>query len=407
MNHFKKLIALYTESFSGLSKEIWLLSFVMLINRAGAMVMPFMSLYLTSSLGFSLTDTGYILACYGTGSVLGAFAGGNLTDKYGFYHVQLYSLLVSAIALFVLIFLKTFISIAICVFLFSLISDMLRPANSVAIAAYSLPENRTRSFSLMRLAINLGFSLGPALGGLIAGYIGFKWIFLVDGVTCLWAAWLLVRYLPFKSQIKKAEPDKTIAVVKGLSAYNDPKYIGFIILVSLFAMVFFQLFTSIPVFLESKWGMTEIQIGMLMALNGLLIVVLEMPIVRYLENYKRIMILISLGCVLMAVSYIFLQTSFQGALLAILFVVFITFAEIMTMPFMINYAVSRPTPDRQGQYMALYSIAYGLAHIIAPLGGMYIADELGFSFLYTVMIGLSLLIAYGFYLMRKRQIQIA
>lgn len=401
MNKIRWVINLYKSSFADLSKEIWLLSFVMLINRAGAMVLTFMSLYLTTALGFSLTDTGYVLAFYGAGSILGAYLGGLLTDRYGFYQIQLYSLLFSAVMLFVLIFLKTFWAISVCVFLFSLISDMLRPANSVAIAAYSKPENRTRSFSLMRLSINLGFSIGPALGGFVAGYLGFRWIFLIDGVTCIAAAFLLLRYLPQK---KKTSDDleKNATEPKGLSAYRDKQYLGFILLVSVFAMIFFQLFTSVPVFLESEWKMTEIQIGMLLALNGLLIVIFEMPVVRSLENYKRFMILIATGCITMALGFIFLGLTLSGVWMAIGYIVFITIAEILAMPFMINYAVSRPTPDRQGQYMALYSIAYGAAHIIAPVGGMYLAERMGFSSLYIMMTGASLLLAIGFYSLRRR-----
>lgn len=404
MNALKWVLGLYRESFSGLSREIWLLSLVMLINRAGAMVLTFMSLYLTTSLGFSLTDAGYVLAFYGAGSISGAYIGGYLTDRFGFYYIQLYSLLLGAVMLFILIFLTSFWTISICVFLFSLISDTLRPANSVAVAAYSKAENRTRSFSLMRLAINLGFSIGPAMGGLVAGYIGFKWIFLIDGITCIMAAMLLLKYLPYRS-VAEQQKSKSVEQHKSRSAYRDYPYLGFIILVAVYAMLFFQLFTSIPVFWEREWHFSEVKIGILLALNGFLVVILEMPIVKALENYKRFMVLIASGCISLAVSYIFLGANLGGLFAAVSYIVFATLSEILAMPFMINYAVSRPKPDRQGQYMALYSIAYGIAHIFAPLGGMYIADRLGFSNLYWTMTIASLFLAGGFYLLRKRNVQ--
>ena len=404
MNFLRWVLGLYKDSFKGLSREIWLLSLVMLINRAGAMVLTFMSLYLTTSLQFSLTDAGYVLAFYGAGSIAGAYSGGYLTDRFGFYYIQLYSLLLSAVILFVLIFLNTFWSISICVFLFSLIADTLRPANSVAIASYSNPENRTRSFSLMRLAINLGFSIGPAMGGLVAGYIGFRWIFLIDGVTCILAAVLLMKYLPYKADIHKRSENykKQLAHT---SAYTDLPYLSFILLVAIYAMIFFQLFTSIPVFWEREWHFSEIRIGILLALNGFLVVLMEMPLVRSLENYKRFMILIASGCIALAISYIFLGINISGLLPAIAYIVFATVSEILAMPFMINYAVSRPKPERQGQYMALYSMAYGIAHIVAPVGGMYIADHFGFQKLYIIMMVASMLLAIGFYMLRRRKIQ--
>ena len=103
-----RIISIYVDSFAGLNRSVWLLSFIMFINRAGAMVLPFMSLYLTKSLNFSLTEAGYVMAAYGVGSILGAYLGGQLTDRFGFYHVQLYSLIGGSILLFALIFLDGF-----------------------------------------------------------------------------------------------------------------------------------------------------------------------------------------------------------------------------------------------------------------------------------------------------------
>ena len=226
-----KIINIYKESFSGLNRNVWLLSSIMFINRAGAMVLPFMSLYLTENLSFSLSDAGYVMGAYGVGSILGAYTGGQLTDRFGFYHVQLYSLIGSSMMLFILIFLDGFWPILITVFLFSTIADSLRPANSVAIASYSETENRTRSFSLMRFAINLGFSIGPAAGGIIVGLLGYKWIFVLDGVTCLIAAFVLYKKLPFDPS--HTPQVKTEMVITGKSAYKDRNYLVFIFLTAI------------------------------------------------------------------------------------------------------------------------------------------------------------------------------
>ncbi|MBC7886022.1 MAG: MFS transporter [Saprospiraceae bacterium] len=398
-----RIIDIYKDSFSGLSRSVWLLSLIMLINRAGAMVLPFMSLYLTTDLGFSLTAAGWVMGAYGLGSISGAYLGGYLTDKFGYYHIQLYSLLFSSIILLLLVFLTDYMAILISVFCFSLITDTLRPANSVAIAAYSTPENRTRSFSLMRFAINLGFSIGPAMGGIVAGTLGFRWIFLIDAITCLMAAYILFRYLPFNKASVPEKKTKTTTV--GLSAYKDKDYLLFIFLVSLYAIAFFQLFTSVPVYWEREWVFSESKIGFLLALNGLIIVILEMPFIRSLEHIQRHMVMISFGCVLLIVSFIALIAGWMSTIPALIFIVLMSFSEMFAMPFMTNYAVSRPTEDRRGQYMALYAMAYGVAHIVAPMGSMLVADHFSFYTLYLILAGLSLIVAVSFYSLRMKMVR--
>jgi len=374
----------------------------MLINRAGAMVLPFMTLYLTTDLGFTLTAAGWVMGAYGLGSILGAYAGGYLTDKLGYYHIQLYSLIISAFILLFLVFLKDYYAILLSVFCFALVADTLRPANSVAIAAYATPENRTRSFSLMRFAINLGFSIGPAMGGIVAGTLGFRWIFLIDAVTCLLAALILYRYLPFD---RASVPEKkSISKPVGLSAYKNREYLLFIFLVSLYAIAFFQLFTSVPVYWEKEWAFSETKIGLLLALNGLIIVILEMPFIRSIEHIQRYMMMISLGSTLLIISFITLIAGWISVIPAILFIVLMSLSEMFAMPFMTNYAVSRPTEDRRGQYMALYAMAYGVAHIIAPMGSMYVAENYGFFVLYLGLAGLGLLVSLAFYGLRSRRV---
>ena len=160
----KSLFTKYINTFRGLSKEVWWLAFITLINRAGTMVIPFLSLYLTKSLNFSLSDVGWIMTAFGLGSVMGSWLGGKLTDKIGFYKVMVFSLFATGLLFILLQYLNTFITFWFGILIIMLIADMFRPAMFVALIAYSKPENKTRSVTLIRLAINLGFSAGPALG---------------------------------------------------------------------------------------------------------------------------------------------------------------------------------------------------------------------------------------------------
>ena len=187
----KRTINVYQNSFRGLSTEIWWLALITFINRAGTMVLPFMSLYLKEDLNMSLAQVGLIMSSFGVGSLAGSWLGGKLTDKIGYYKVMFWSLLTTGFMFIWLQYITTFYGFAIGIFITMTIADTFRPAMFVSLKAYSDAENQTRSLTLIRLAINLGFSFGPFLGGIIIASLGYSGLFWVDGITCIGAVILM------------------------------------------------------------------------------------------------------------------------------------------------------------------------------------------------------------------------
>src|SRR6187402_383245 len=157
---------LYKSSYGGLSRSTWWLSLVMLVNRSGTMVVPFMTMYMTQEMGVGIGKAGFVMSLFGAGAIIGALLGGKITDKIGFYQVQLFTLLFGGIMFIVLGQMKSYVAICFATFFLSMINEAFRPANAVAIAHYSNDVNRTRSYSLNRLAINLGWAFGSAIGGI-------------------------------------------------------------------------------------------------------------------------------------------------------------------------------------------------------------------------------------------------
>ena len=198
----REFIKLYLDAYKGLSTPAWMLALVMLINRSGAMVIPFLGVYMVNHLNFSLEDTGTVLSCFGVGAVAGSFLGGWLTDKVGHFKVQLSSLILTVPMFFVLPELNTVIKLAVGVFVLRLISETFRPANSVSIAYYSKPDNIIRSFSLNRMAMNLGFSIGPALGGFLAA-VSYAFLFYGNAVAAFLSAILFFIYFRNSKVVEK------------------------------------------------------------------------------------------------------------------------------------------------------------------------------------------------------------
>jgi len=382
------MLAKLTAPYKGLSREIWYLALITLVNRAGAMVVPFLSLYLTKYMGYGLTEVGWVMTSFGVGSVVGVWLGGKLTDKIGFYRVLVLSLSLAGIVLFCLQYLQSFWGLCIGVFLLTLVADGFRPAVYIAISAYSKPENRTRSITLIRLAINLGFSVGPALGGFLIANVSYAGLFWVDGITCFLAALLLIRLLRYKTASKKPEPSLNEQLK---SPYSDLPYLLFIAVMFLIGFTFLQYFATIPLFYNSKIGLNEQHIGWLLSLNGLLIFFLEMPLMSYYERKKtKVVKVMLMGLFFLAMSFLVLNT-YSIVSVAVIGMVFMTFGEMLSFPFSNTFALSRSKRGQQGAYMALYSMSFSFAHILGPNIGFHLTAKYGFHVTWYVMAGLVLL----------------
>lgn len=385
---------LYKKSFAGLSPQTWLLSLTMLINRSGTMVVPFMTLYLTSKqINRSLSEAGLVLGLFGLGSMVGAFFGGRITDRKGFFGVQLFALLVGGLLFIILGQVKSYPLICVFTFLLSVVNESFRPANQSAVAYYSSAENRTRSYSLNRLAINLGWAIGASIGGIIATY-NYELLFWVDGFTNIFAGVLLFMFLrPGKLKLqKKEEPPATGTA----SVYADKVYLFFIGLSVLFAICFFQLFTTVPKYFRDNLHLTEDYIGLIMAINGLIIVLLEMVLVYVLEQRNKIVLFIGVGTAICGLAFFTLMLPGEGRVLSLLMILLITFGEIASMPFMNTFWSRRSAHHNRGQYAALYTIAWGAGQTFGPLVCSLVADNFGFNVLFASL-GLTLLFAaYGF-----------
>ena len=391
-------IQLYKKAYSGLSRNSWYLCLVMLVNRSGTMVIPFMSIYCTHELHFTIVQAGYIMALFGLGSICGAFVGGRLTDKIGFYDLQIFALFSGGVLFIIAGYQHTFLSLAISAYVLSFCNESFRPANSAAIAYYSTDENKTRSYSLNRLAVNLGWAVGGALGGFLASY-SYHSLFWVDGSTNIIAALMLLKLIPRSGIVKpaKVKSDQT----NSTSAYHDKVYLLFIVFVVLFATCFFQLFTMQPLFYKMVWQYNEQTIGFLMALNGLLIVIIEMVLVHRLEGRRHALKYISSGVILVGIGFVILNVMPAIIWSGFLVVAFITLGEMLAMPFMNSFWVTRTNNSNRGSYAGLYTMAWSTAQVLAPtLGSQFILYG-GFSFLWWILGGVCLVAAIGFMLMYR------
>lgn len=397
-------ILLYKNAYSGLSRKIWLLGIVMLINRSGTMVLAFMTLY-CKHLGFTTKQGGLVVAIYGIGSIAGAFLGGKITDKFGFYYNQFFSLFFGGILFITLGLMRSYEAICICTFFLSMVNESFRPANAAAIAHYSTVKNRTQSFSLVRLAINLGWGIGAALGGLLAS-VNYQLLFWTDGFTNIAASFSLLIILPKVSLLQQKtsvhHPDMKN---NNLSPYRDKTFLQFLAFTVLFATCFFQVFTTVPLYFKEGLKLNEFSIGSIMAVNGILIAIIEMVLVFKLEGKKPYLLLMCYGSILMGLAYLILNfTSGNGFIIALSSMLVLTVAEMTGMPFMNSYYINLSSHENRGQYAGLYTMAWSLAQVIGSSVGAIIAYNVGFFNLWFIVFFVCLIAATGYYWLQHKRL---
>lgn len=338
------------------------------------------------------------MSFYGLGSILGVYMGGKLTDKIGYYKIMYISMFLTGVAFLLIQFIYSFYFLCLSVFILTVVADAFRPAMWVALSAYSKDENRTRSVTLIRLAINLGFSMGPALGGFIIAGLSYQGLFWVDGATTLIAAVLILKLLDQK-EFKKEETDQVQK--PKLSPYRDKQFLLFWAGMFLIGFTFMQYFSTLPLYYNEVMHLTEKDIGWLLSLNGLLVFLTEMPIVHHLEKYSfNKLNIVIFGSFLIALSFFVLVIS-PWIGMAVIGITLMTFGEIFGFPFSNSYAMERAKKGNQGAYMALYGMSFSVAHILGPNTGMQLVERYGYDFTWYVMGVLLLLAGVIFFLLKS------
>ena len=375
----------------GLPREVWLLFATNLINRAGMMVLPFLVLYLTRELGFSPSRAGLMLALYGASAIVFGPIGGRLSDRIGALPVMRVSLIASGLVLLFFPMAKSFTAVAAMTVLWAGCSEMFRPASLAAITHVVPPEQRRQAFALNRLAINLGMSIGPALGGFLAT-VSFRAMFAVDAVTTLLAG-VVLALAPWRafSGVNSEAEGRHDAPIGPATILHDRLFLIFLTGVFLVGVVFFQHESALPLYLVQYLSLSPAFYGMLFTINTLLIVALEVPLNTATSHWSNTRSLI-IGSMLFAIGFGALGVIASPAGVIATVVVW-TFGEMMLFPAMAAHMAEIAPENRRGAYMGAYTMSLSIALTVGPWMGTQLLAMFGPVIVWSVMFVLGALAA--------------
>jgi predicted MFS family arabinose efflux permease len=386
----------YVRAYRGLPRRAWILSAVNLVNSSGAMVFFFLSLYLTREIGLTTAQAGPVMSLYGVGSLVGAFAGGWLADRIGSIAVQKMSLTMAGILLIVLGQVRTVAGIMPLLFAMALFAGMLFPANATSMSKICPPDLQVKGFALNRLANNLGATIGPAIGGVLA-MRDYGLLFWADGLTSLAAAavfvllWRGARAGAERAGAEGAEAGSGAKAngsaisekreageapsPKARSPWRDIPFLLMLVIFFVWSVVFIQVLTTFPLYMRNVYGLAENRIGQLYAVNTVMIVFLEMILMEKIRKYSQAL-MINISFVLLGVGMVMMPFG-RGFAFAALTVAVWTFGEMLSMPLVTALIAGRSNDSNRGRYMGLNSFAFSLAFIVAPIVGTAVYDGLG------------------------------
>lgn len=405
------IVALYRQAYRGLPRRAWILFAVNLVNSSGAMVIFFLSLYLTRNLGLSPARAGQALSLYGLGSLAGAFLGGWLADRIGSITVQKASLTVCGVLLVVLGQVRSIWGILPLLFGLALFAGMLYPANATSMSHICPPELRVKGFALNRLANNLGATIGPAVGGFLALH-DYRLLFWADGLTSLVAAGVFallwrgsglkgaVGTLDSAGESESSPVSMTAApvVAKARSPWRDRPFLLLMLIFLLWSAVFIQVLTTFPLYMRNVYGLAENRIGQLFAVNTILIVLFEMILMEKIRKYPLAR-MINLSFILLGVG-LGLMPLGRGFAFAGLTVAIWTFGEMLSMPLVTALIAGRADDTTRGRYMGMFSFSFSLAFIVSPAAGTAIYERFGGDAVWFVCAAVCLLLAAAFSALR-------
>jgi MFS family permease len=360
----------------GLPRTFWYLWTGALINRLGAFVFTYLAIYLTNARHFSVATAGFVVSLWGVGGIASGPVGGILADRLGRRRTMLLGFLLGALAMVQLGLARAPWHIALSTMLLGFCNDLYRPAQQATIADIVPASERTRAYGYLYWAVNLGFAGAAALAGLVAS-LSFTWLFIIDAATT--AIFGVIVYV----RVPETHPERHVKErrhVPILAPFSDHVLLAFMATQFLMVIVFAQTGASLPMDMTAR-HIAPATYGSLVALNGVLICLLQPPTISIVSRHPRARML-SLGALCVGVGFGLCAVAHTPAFYAFTIVVW-TLGELMFSPVTPTVLADLAPPHLRGSYQGAYQMVWGGASFVAPALGSLVLGKLSSAVLWT------------------------
>jgi len=338
---------------------------------------PFLSLYLYQDRGLSMTMVGIIILVGGLCSAVSQALGGVLSDRFGRRPILLIAALISILlysGLAVLIGISASVwAIAIAYIAGRSMLTTTRPVISAMVADYTSKEKLTEAYGILRIGANIGWAAGPAIGGYLATFLPYGWLFGIAPLTCGIVSLIIFFFIRESSH----GMGRGAGFRSMLAIANDRNFLVFAVISLLLFIVMGQMVSTLSIFTVDMLGFSTAQFGLLLTLNGLIVIFFQYPMTLALKRLAKFRALM-LGSLLYAFGYLSLGwiTQFEWALVAM---AVITGGEIIHAPVSLAVIGELSPQDQRGRYMGLYGLSQTMGMAIGPLLGGVLIDAFPFN----------------------------
>lgn len=375
----------------------WYVWWGTLINRLGGFVVPLLTIYMTTIRGESVSSAGAVVSCFGAGQIAASLIGGQLTDRVGRRATMLISLFGGAIAMVGLGQARTIPEISVMVGAVGFVGELYRPAVAAFIADVIPAEQRLHAYGLLYWAVNVGFAFASAIGGLIAK-LDFSILFYVDAATMVMFGIIIAIAVPETKPVAGAPTISgnvlpSASKARARSMLRDHVFLAFVAINLL--LVLLPLQAGAVLAAHMTWqGFSPAAYGLVMAVNGILIIALQPMITGWSARFDGIHVLAISALTYGAGMYLHgmatLAVAHAGA------VAVWTFGEILESPTRSAMVAHMAPPEARGRYQGMLAMTWGVGQLVGPRAGTWLWEHRSPSALWTACLGLGGLVSLGF-----------